>query len=171
MNFNSSTVSSEDGSQINSNINSKANKNEQSNNPGISSSSVEGIKETPNKVTLYKNGKSYDITNIVKTKQIIDTIASWFVGKDFLPATNLIVSDELISVIKNQETAVEMSFNETIIINGKHSLGDRVTKILIPISGRYSYYIFKSFGQTYNDGPNAPIGNGLDNIISNLSLN
>lgn len=128
----------------------------------------------PEEILFYKNGKYGSSKDSDKNYEIAKLVESWYQSYEFdtLPFCNWEYNQETIDEIKCKETVVEICFKNSTQINmlskidhGKHS------KIMIPLTGRYSYYVFLGDGEyTYSILLGDLGGSGLEKYFDGIAL-
>ena len=135
----------------------------------ISSSESDNIVlNMPISVKLYKNGSVYNITDTKKiaaiNKCIVDNL-----NHPVHAGSKLQVTGETITEIKENETAIELIYDNSPQINGRYILlGKKELGVLIPVTGRYAELIFECEGDYYYDGPTVIENSGLIDLVDEL---
>lgn len=120
----------------------------------------------PEHVYLYKNGKKYIFEDTLLNLQIAKKIESMLANIDGIgiPAANLLVLPDLIWDIKDSETAIELFYDDEILLNGNLIFGKNARSVLIPITGEYNDLIFDGDGNgIYFPGPVYSVSNSSFN--------
>lgn len=129
---------------------------------------------TPKEVLFYKEGKYGVSKDGSLNLEISKLIEMWY--KDYesgtIPFTNHAATKDLIAEIKLNEKVIELVFddNEELKMLDKIDVGKR-SRLLIPITGEFAYYIF--WGQddyTYQGGQYNLGGSGLEKYFKNITF-
>ncbi len=128
----------------------------------------------PDEVKFYKNGK-YGLSKIAdKNYEIAKLVESWYKPYEFdtLPFCNWEYNEETIAEIKSKETVVEICFKNSAQINMLSKIDHgKYSKIMIPLTGRYAYYVFLGNGEyTYNILLGDLGGKGLEKYFDDIAL-
>lgn len=97
----------------------------------------------PTTVTFYKDGMQSVSTDKELNLKIAQHIEAWYKYQTTLASCNCITTDKNIMVMKHNQTAVELIFDDEIKFYGGF-LGSDERKIVVPITGDKAYHIFTS---------------------------
>ena len=130
--------------------------------------------EKPNEVYFYQKGKYGVSSNVNLNYQIVKEVESWYANytTDNIPYTNYAINNNELHEIFLNETVIEIRYDQLTQINmlGKVDVG-KFSRILIPLTGKYAYYIFRGRDDyNYHGGQYTLDGSGLEKYFKNISL-